>query len=116
MSAGSTVVSSVFTALLYSKNDLPDWNRVRTPLFLIPGIFMIVFTYIIKWHSFNTNGMIAIWLLLLGLFIYWDTDFAKKYDMVFRDYVLAVFFIYLSLSFLSIAYAPKLDNEQNSVK
>ena len=94
MAAGSTVVSSVFTVLLYSKNDLPDWKRIRIPLFLIPATFIIFFTYILKFNAFNTNGMIAIWLLLLGLFIYWDTDFAKNYNMVFRDYVLAVFFIY----------------------
>ncbi len=65
------------------------------PIFFgIPVLFVVLFTWVLKWHDFTTNGMMGIWLMILGIFVWFETDFAKEHKLRPRDNFLSLVMIY----------------------
>ena len=91
---GTSISATAFTALLYHDQELPDFKRIAVPMFASSAFFLIFFTWVIGWNDFATNGMISLWLLIFGFFVWFDTDFAKENMLHPRDFIVADFFIY----------------------
>ena len=91
---GTTITAAAYSALLYRAEDLPAFKDLSPVFFGVPAVFLVVFTWILKWHSFATNGMIAIWLMIFGIFIWFETDFCREHKMKPRDNFLSLAFVY----------------------
>ena len=93
-SVGSTFSSAAFTFLLYRHETIPGFKDLSPVFFGGPVAFLILFTWIIKWHDFATNGLMAIWMFIFGIFIWFETDFAKEHKLKVKDNFLSLVFVY----------------------
>ena len=91
---GTTITSGAFAALLHRKDELPYFTHLSPVFFGVPALFVVVFTWLLQWHNFSTNGMMAIWLMIFGIFIWFETDFAREHKLKPRDNFLSLAFVY----------------------
>lgn len=90
----TTASSLAFTILLHRSTELPDFRGLAAIFFGFPVVFIVVFTWAIRWHSIAANGMMSIWQLIFGIFIWFETDFAKEHKLTIRDNFLSLVFVY----------------------
>ena len=91
----ATSMSSIaFTWLLHREQELPDFKNLAAIFFGVPIFNIVLFTWIFQWHNFGTNGMMSIWQLIFGIFIWFETDFAKEHKLRVRDNFLSIVFVY----------------------
>ena len=99
----TTFQSAVYAGYLHGAKDLPkEFKDFRLPFFIPPVLFSIFFTYILAWHDLGTNGTMSIWMMIVGIFFWFETDFAMDHKMKVRENFLSVMFVYFE--FLVFCY------------
>lgn len=91
----TTFQSAVYAFYLHRATDLPaEFKDFRLHFFIPPVVFSLFFTYIVPWHDLGTNGTMAIWMMIVGIFFWFETDFAMDHKMKVRENFLSVMFLY----------------------
>jgi len=90
----TTFQTAVYAHYLHFAKELPTFEDISLYFFIPPILFTIFFTYIVKWHDLGTNGTMAIWMMIVGIFVWFETDFAMDHRMKVRENFLSVMFLY----------------------